>query len=310
MQQITEWYEWSGLPPITNEWMAGLIVAFVVFLLLNIYTYTTQAGVIARATKKEAVRQPVFLLMLALSLVLILVFTFLPFFTLGEDVKMMKECGLATILFSGVMLAVWTASTSIAAEIEGKTAMTLLSKPINRRQFIVGKYVGIVHCVMWLLVPIVIVFLGLIYYKVGYDAKEMAAEYPTHAERLQAMLLIIPGIFLIFLEICVIAAISVAISTRLPMVVNIISCFTVYIIGHLTPVLVQTGAIKIEIVSFMARLIATVFPSLEVFNAQAAITTGSIVPPEYLGYSAAYCFAYCGIAILVAFILFEDRDLA
>ena len=52
------------------------------------------------------------------------------------------------------------------------------------------------------------------------------------------------------------------------------------------------------------------FPSLEVFNAQAAITTGSIVPPEYLGYSAAYCFAYCGIAILVAFILFEDRDLA
>ena len=154
MQQITEWYEWSGLPPITNEWMAGLIVAFVVFLLLNIYTYTTQAGVIARATKKEAVRQPVFLLMLALSLVLILVFTFLPFFTLGEDVKMMKECGLATILFSGVMLAVWTASTSIAAEIEGKTAMTLLSKPINRRQFIVGKYVGIVHCVMLSLIHI------------------------------------------------------------------------------------------------------------------------------------------------------------
>lgn len=312
MQQINQWYEWfvAGVPPLTNEWMIALIVAGVLFLLANIYTYTTQAGVIARATKKEAVRQPVFLLMLALALVLILVFTFLPFFTLGEDVKMMKECGLATILFSGVMLAVWTASTSIAAEIEGKTAMTLLSKPINRRQFIVGKYVGIVHCVVWLLVPIVIAFLALIYYKVGYDAKEMSAEYPGHAERLYAVLLIIPGIFLIFLEICVIAAISVAISTRVPMVVNIISCFTIYIIGHLTPVLVQTGAIKIEIVSFMARLIATVFPSLEVFNAQAAITTGSVVPPAYLAYSTGYCAAYSAIAILVAFILFEDRDLA
>ena len=68
--------------------------------------------------------------------------TFLPFFSLGEDIKMLKDCGLATILISGLLLAVWTASTSIANEIEGKTAMTLLSKPINRRQFIVGKYIG------------------------------------------------------------------------------------------------------------------------------------------------------------------------
>lgn len=312
MQQVSQWFKWfvAGIPPLNSEWTIALIVGAVLLLLLNFYTYTTQAGVIARATRKEAVRQPVFLLLMLLSIVLILVFTVLPFFTLGEDVKMMKECGLATILFSGVMLAVWTASTSIAAEIEGKTAMTLLSKPINRRQFIVGKYVGIIHCVMWLLVPIVLAFLALIYYKVGYDAKEMSEEYPQHAERMYAVFLIIPGIFLIFLEICVIAAISVAISTRLPMIVNIISCFAIYIIGHLTPVLVQTGVIKIEIVSFMARLIATVFPSLEVFNTQAAITTGSVVPPLYLGYSTLYCVAYSAIAILIAFILFEDRDLA
>lgn len=312
MQQVTDWYNWfvAGIPPLTQDWTVALIVAGVLLVLMNIYTYTTQAGVIARATRKEAVRQPVFLLLMLFSIVLIFVFTFLPFFTLGEDVKMMKECGLATILFSGVMLAVWTASTSIAAEIEGKTAMTLLSKPINRRQFIVGKWVGIVHCVMWLLVPIVIAFLVLIYYKVGYDAKEQSEEFPEHVERLRAVLLILPGIFLIFLEICVISAISVAISTRLPMVVNIISCFTIYIIGHLTPVLVQTGVLRIEIVSFMARLIATVFPSLEVFNAQAAITTGSVVPPQYLGYTTVYCAAYCAIAILIAFILFEDRDLA
>ena len=51
-------------------------------------------------------------------------------------------------------------------------------------------------------------------------------------------------------------------------------------------------------------------PSLELFNTQAAIATGRVVPPEYIGMSAIYCFAYASAAILLAFILFEDRDLA
>ena len=313
MQKVTDWFKWfvAGIPATTPEWGAALIVGAVLLVVLYVYTYTTQAGIIARATTKEAVRQPVFILLMLMSISLLIVFTFLPFFTLGEDVKMLKDCGLATILFGGALLAVWTSSTSIAAEIEGKTAMTLLSKPINRRQFIIGKYIGIVHSVIWLLLPVIVIaFLPLIYYKVGYDARESAAEAPEHIVKMVAVLQVLPGIFLIFLEICVLAAISVAISTRLPMVVNIISCFAIYVIGHLTPVLVQAGILKIEFVSFMARLIATVFPSLEVFNTQAAVATGSVVPPDYLGYATVYCLSYCVIAILLAFILFEDRDLA
>jgi ABC-type transport system involved in multi-copper enzyme maturation permease subunit len=313
MQKITDWFKWfvAGIPPTTPEWSTVFIVGGVLLALLYVYTYTTQAGIIARATTKEAVRQPVFILLMLLSMVLLVVFTILPFFTLGEDVKMLKDCGLATILFAGALLAVWTSSTSIAGEIEGKTAMTLLSKPVTRRQFIIGKYIGIVHSVIWLLLPIILVaFLPLIYYKVGYDARESSAEAPEHAIKMIAVLQVLPGIFLIFLEICVLAAISVAISTRLPMVVNVISCFAIYVIGHLTPVLVQAGVLRLEFVSFMARLIATIFPSLEVFNTQAAVATGSVVPPPYLGYATVYCLAYCAIAILLAFILFEDRDLA
>ena len=98
--------------------------------------------------------------------------TFVPFFTLGADVKMLKECGLATLLISGALLAVWTAGTSITNEIEGKTAMTLLSKPINRRQFILGKYMGILQGVLWLMVPLTLLFCLLIFYKVGHDQRE------------------------------------------------------------------------------------------------------------------------------------------
>ena len=304
--------------PVVHWWVTVGAVALGL-IALGIFAYTTRAGIIARATTKEAMRQPVFPLLLAIAAVILVVNTFLPFFSLGEDIKMLKDCGLATLLICGLLLAVWTASTSVAEEIEGRTAMTLLSKPINRRQFIVGKYVGILQAVLWLLVPLILLFCVLIYYKVGYDARESAKEVPEwwdfekmrlNWERAREVVQVLPGIILIFFEVAVLAAVSVAISTRMPMVVNMVTCFAIFVVGHLTAVLVQTGVLKLEFVSFMARLIATVLPSLEVFNISAAVATGAMVPPAYLGLAAVYCAAYCAAAILLAFILFEDRDLA
>ena len=66
----------------------------------------------------------------------------------------------------------------------------------------------------------------------------------------------------------------------------------------------------LEFVLFVARVFATVLPSLDSFNIQAAVATGKIVPPDYLGFAGLYAAAYVGAAILLAFILFEDRDLA
>ncbi|HVW02576.1 MAG TPA: ABC transporter permease, partial [Planctomycetaceae bacterium] len=84
----------------------------------------------------------------------------------------------------------------------------------------------------------------------------------------------------------------------------------IFVIGHLTPSLVAAGVFKLELVEFMARLMATVLPALDVFNIQAAVATGKMVPAEYLGLSALYCVAYSAAGILAAFLLFEDRDLA
>jgi len=294
----------------TPGWIRTAVVTGLVIAGMLVYTYTTRAGIIARATTKEAIRQPVFLLMFALALLVLVANTFLPFFSMGEDVKMLKDCGLATILIAGLLMAIWTSSTSIADEIEGKTAMTLLSKPINRRQFVVGKFLGILHAVMLLTLPLMVCFLGLIYYKVGYDAVESANEIPGHSVRLAVAIQIVPGLVLILLEVAVLTAVSVAISTRLPMIVNIVTCFAIFVVGHLTPILVQTDVITLEPVVFVARLIATILPALEVFNMQAAVATGKLVPPDYLGFAALYCLVYSSAAILMAFILFEDRDLA
>lgn len=292
------------------NWIPTIIVGCLLLLALIVFAYTTKAGIIARATTKEAVRQPVFLLCLAIAIAILCINFVVPFFTLGEDVKMVKDCGLATILITGLLIAVWTASTSVAEEIEGKTAMTLLSKPINRRQFVLGKYLGIIQAILWYMLPVIAVFLVLIYFKVSYDAREGSQEVPSHAARMHEVYQVIPGILLLLMEIAVLTAVSVAISTRLPMVVNLTSCFAIFVIGHLTGEFVKAGVLKLELVQFMARLIATALPSLDVFNISAAVATGAMVPPIYLGYSLIYCAAYCCAAILMAFILFEDRDLA
>lgn len=270
----------------------------------------TGTRIIAVATMKEAIRQPVFFLLIAVSIILMVLNSVLPFFSLGDDVKMLKDCGLATLLISGLLLAIWTASQSIAAEIEGKTAITLLSKPINRRQFIVGKYLGILLAVLLFFLPVVLVFLGCIYLKVPYDFRESSRANYVAAYSIIEVIQVLPGIALIFLEVCILSAISVAISTRLPMVVNMVACLSIFVVGHLTPALVNSGAIRNELVDFFARLIATILPALEVFNIQAAVATGTLVPNSYLIWSAVYAAAYSMAAILLAFILFEDRDLA
>lgn len=290
--------------------ITGVSLALVAALIA--YLYGTRSGIIARATCKEAVRQPVFGIMMVVSFTLLVANTFIPFFSMGEDIKMLKDCGLATILITSLFLAIWTASTSIADEIEGKTAMTLLSKPINRRQFIVGKYLGIVTSTLWLMLPSALVFLGLIYYKFFYDAKESSksGDDVTHALAMVEVIQIIPGLLLSFLEVAILSAVSVAISTRLPMVVNLVACLAIFVVGHLTPALVESSTGGLEPVLFVARLIATVLPALEAFNVAASVATGAIVPANYLGYALIYAMCYSTMAVLLAFILFEDRDLA
>lgn len=285
------------------------LLPFVIWYVLQPIFGRSPTWNIMRATAKECVRQPVYFFMLFVVISLNLLNTFLPFFTLGDDVKLLKDGGLATILFSTLLLAIWTSSTSIADEIEGKTAMTLLSKPINRRQFILGKYLGILYGSLMLFVPVVIAFLFCVFYKVYYDGRENAADVNTTIASVEA-LQVVPGLVLVYLEVMVVSAISVAISTRLPMVVNVTTCLAIFVIGHLTPALVAAGVLKFELVEFMAKLIATVLPMLEVFNISAAISTGAVVPGVYLAWAAVYGVCYSAIALLFALIMFEDRDLA
>ena len=64
-------------------------------------------------------------------------------FTLMDDVKLLKDMGLATILLTGLLQAAFSAGNVISSEVEDKTILTILTKPVSKAQFILGKFAGI-----------------------------------------------------------------------------------------------------------------------------------------------------------------------
>jgi hypothetical protein len=155
-----------------------------------------------------------------------------------------------------------------------------------------------------------VVFLAAVGFKPIYDAGESGGEKAAWQQCHYEMVRILPGLVLGFMEVSVLAALSVAISTRLPMLANFVICGAIYSLGHLTPLIVQSGVGRFEIVAFFGNFIATIFPVLDHFNIQAAVAGGSEVPYEYLGWSLMYCVLYGAMALLLALVMFEDRDLA
>jgi ABC-type transport system involved in multi-copper enzyme maturation permease subunit len=290
----------------------GMVVAVVgLAAVVSLLRLTVpKVAAIAWTTGKEAVSQPLFYVILAIGAFLLILFPFVPYNTFGEDVKVVKETGLTLIMVLSIILALWTASVSIAEEIEGRTALTLLSKPIGRRQFIVGKFLGILGPVVILFILLGGIFLSSVSYKVVYDSRETNNPDPTSQQCYEEICQIAPGLELAFLEAVVMAAISVAISTRLPMLPNLIICASVYVLGHIVPMLANSAVGRFPVVPFIADLLSTVLPMLDSFNIYGAISTGQPVPAIYLFWATVYCVIYSTAAMLLALLMFEDRDLA
>ncbi len=298
------------MPEVHQIPVTAAMVAGVYLLYLLLYWLLPGVSAIAVATAKEAVAQPLYLLVMLGGACALVAYIYIPYNTFGEDVKILKDSGLTTIMVLAILLALWTASVSIADEIEGRTALTVLSKPISRRQFILGKFAGIVWPTLLIFIVLGAILLVTVSYKVVYDARETANPEPTWQQCYGEMVGTVPGLGLAFLEVVVLTSISVAISTRLPMLPNLVICGAVYILGHLGPLIVQSSAGQLEYVAFVGRLVAVVLPVLDHFNIQAAVAGGVPVPMEYLAWALLYCALYSTAMMLLALILFEDRDLA
>ncbi|MBA4017385.1 MAG: ABC transporter permease [Pirellula sp.] len=309
--------QWNWVQPlwIVVVGAAGAAVGLLAIAkLLELVSPSTAA--VARTTAKESRSQPLFPAVIGLGVVLILLSLFLPYGTFGDDIKMMKDTGLMMILVLSIILAVCSASVSIADEVDGRTALTVLSKPITRRQFIVGKLLGVLTPIVIFYIVMGALFLASTSFKVKFEAKENSLPPPKAAQCQAEMLQTVPALVLAFLETVVITSISVAVSTRLPMMPNMLICAVIYVVGHMTPLIVQSSIGKLPIVAFVGQFLATLLPVLEHFNIQAAIASGrdSVLTfmdwCVYIGWATLYCLLYTTMMLLLSLLMFEDRDLA
>jgi hypothetical protein len=102
-----------------------------------------KTGAVALAAFKECWRQPMFWLIMLAGLKATWLAVAVPYFTFGDDYKMMKQVGFDLVLLAPLLFGTLAASISVSEEIEGRTAITVMSKPINRRSFLFGKFFGV-----------------------------------------------------------------------------------------------------------------------------------------------------------------------
>ena len=116
----------------------------------------------------ELLRQPIFLILTCASAAFIVFLAVSPYFGLGDDVKLVKSSVMATLLLCGVLTAVLLATTSLTAELKGGTALAVLSKPVDRSLFILGKLLGV--CATIAIMVYINLLAILLASRMGYDA--------------------------------------------------------------------------------------------------------------------------------------------
>ncbi len=298
------------IPEVALIPAAATCVVLMYLMYLVFYALAPKVAAIALSTFKTEVSQPLFMLVVGIGMVFVVLSIFIPYNTFGEDIKLYKDSGLTLIRVLAIFTAIWAASKSVAEEIEGRTALTVLSKPVGRRQFILGKFTGISLAIFLLFVIVGLWFVIFTAYKPIYDGRENSKRVEDWVQCFNEAVFVMPALLLYFLEVITFVGISVAISTRLSTLPNFLICFAIYVLGHLTPQFLNSNLSSFEPVVAFGNLLAVIFPVLDHYSVETAINTNTFVPLEYTGWIVIGTLLYGTIATLVALVFFEDRDLA
>lgn len=118
-----------------------------------------QTYAIARNAFQESIRQPIFVVLLLTGTLVLLLLNQLALFTMDDDNKLLAEVSLSTVFFAGAALAAFTATGVLADELENRTVLTVVSKPVPRPVLVVGKYLGVAGALMlamWVLTMVML----------------------------------------------------------------------------------------------------------------------------------------------------------
>lgn len=211
----------------------------------------------------------------------------------GTEVKISMDVGLASMGLVGLTVAAFVGGGLINKEIEKRTALVLIAKPISRTEFIVGKHLGITVVLSTLLGIMTAIYFVILFWR--------QIEFPVVS-------LLTTSIYM-GLELSLIAAVAIFFGVFSSALIATILTIAVYFMGHFSQNLValsetiDTGSVKA-----LVQGIYLIFPDLERLNLKNQAVYGILPDPSTLGINAVYGLIYIAFLLALSSFLFSRRE--
>lgn len=249
-------------------------------------------GGVAVNTFRESIRDKVLLTLLVFAVLVMGSARVIQPLALGEESKIIKDLGLSAITLFCVLIAVLVGGRIVYKEVERRTIYIMLSKPVRRWEFILGKYAGLMTVLL-----VSIAFMTAAFYAILFLLRLPA----------QARLLL--PVVMTFFELAVLTAVAVLFSTFATPITGAVFTFAVYFVGHLTRDLKLLAAISPSpVVRVGSQFLYYVLPNLSNFNIRGEVVNNAVLDPGALLLAVVYALVYTGTLLLISAVLFGRKE--
>jgi ABC-type Na+ efflux pump permease subunit len=269
-----------------------------------------RVGLIARNTLLEASRQKLFSFLLLLALALVAGAQWFRDFNFGApELKFLADLGFGAMAFFGAALTVTATAQLFFSEIENRTALTLLAKPVWRAEFIFGKYLGVVAVAATFCALLTALLAAVLMAREGALMREMPDAFP-HGRTLHLADLVGAGL-LQWMKLAVLAAFTLLVASfSQTQLYTVVTGFFVLVICHLQYLAQDAYARGGSVVAQAAAgLIGLMFPNFQLFNLADGIGAGAVVPWDRVARVGLYAGGYVAVACLLAVHSFRKREI-
>jgi Cu-processing system permease protein len=262
-------------------------------------------GLVALAVYKESVRDRVPLTIVAFGVLLVFASYLISQMTAGEDLKIIKDLGLAAFSILGLFIAVFIGIGLVAKEVERRSLYSVLSKPVTREQFVLGKYLGLVMTLAVNLGAMCIAYYLVLFYQDLVATDGQRAVWPAPA--VDPRLLI--AVVLIFGELMIVTALALFFSTFSSPLLSTLLTLGLWVAGRFNADLRNfQEVVDAPVAVYVARALYYVLPNLAPFNVKAEVVHGVPVAAEHVTLTLAYAAVYISVLLLAAVAVFRKRD--
>lgn len=260
--------------------------------------------VVALNTFLEARRDRVLYSLALFALIMIL--SSLVFCTISAEQhnKIVKDFGLTAISIFGIMISIFLGTGLVYKEIEKKTVYNIFSKPIERYQFIVGKYLGLSLTLLVITLCMgIIVFLIVIYVEIP-NSSFVKFYYGGHyfAEFFLA-------IYFQYLEFLVVIGIALALSCFTSPILAVLMSFLVFAVGRFSAdIKLFTEEVQNPIANIFSSIVYVVVPNLEKFNVRKEAVYGGDISFGLVINTTIYCLIFVLVLLLISILVFQRKE--